>query len=258
MKKYTFTVDDNIRVFAELTRGEYGSIFEHPYLAVYKRLHDKYGVLVQLNLFYETEGFTLSEMTDRYREEWRACSEWLKMSFHSRLENVSPYELSGYDEVYADAEAVTREILRFAGRESLADTTTVHFCRTTVDGARALSDLGVRGLLGLYGTPDKPRISYSIPEWAADRVRVGETVLVDGVAHASIDLIINCVELDGVKEKLERLVERERVSLMIHEQYFYADYERYQPDFEEKLSLAFSYMRDAGYESCFLENIIDM
>ena len=258
MKRYTFTVDDNIRVFSELTRGEYDSIFDHPYLSVYKRLHERYGVLVQLNLFYEMENFTLSEMTDKYASEWEACSEWLKLSFHSRLENVSPYELSEYSEVHDDAEAVMREILRFAGRRSLADTTTVHYCRTTIDGAKALADLGVRGLLGLYGTPDEPRRSYSISEDAAERARAGETVWVDGMAHASIDLIINCVGIDGITPALDKLMGRNRVSLMIHEQYFYPDYERYQPDFEEKLALAFSYMNDAGYKSCFFENIIDM
>jgi len=34
MKNFCFTVDDNIRCFKELTRGDFDSIFEHPYLKV--------------------------------------------------------------------------------------------------------------------------------------------------------------------------------------------------------------------------------
>lgn len=258
MKKYTFTVDDNIRVLREITERGYGSIFEHPYLGVYKRLHDSFGVLIQLNLFYEMEGFDLSKMTDRYRDEWASVSDWLKLSFHSRLENVKPYESSDYAEVRADAEAVHREILRFAGEGSLAKTTTIHYCRTTADGVRAMRDLGVRGLLGLYGTEESPRSSYSLSEELAAEARRGRAVYCDGMAHASIDLILNNVELDKIEQKLESLLDRQRVGLMIHEQYFYPDYERYQPEFEDKLVLAFSYMRDHGYESVFFENILDM
>ena len=115
MKNFVFTVDDNIRFFKEICERGYGSVFEHPYLAMYKRLHKKYGSNIQLNLFYECEGFCLSDMTDRYKKEWENCSEWLKMSFHSRIENVRPYENSGYDEVFSDCERVNKEILRFAG-----------------------------------------------------------------------------------------------------------------------------------------------
>jgi hypothetical protein len=121
-----------------------------------------------------------------------------------------------------------------------------------------MRDLGVRGLLGLYGTEESPRSSYSLSEELSAEARRGRVVYCDGMAHASIDLILNNVELDKIEERLEPLLERRRVGLMIHEQYFYPDYERYQPEFEDKLALAFSYMRDHGYESVFFENILDM
>lgn len=40
MKQYCFTVDDNIRCLQALSQGSYVSIFEHPYFAMYKRLHE--------------------------------------------------------------------------------------------------------------------------------------------------------------------------------------------------------------------------
>ena len=30
-------------------------MFDHPYLAMYRRLHEKFGLKVQLNLFYDAE-----------------------------------------------------------------------------------------------------------------------------------------------------------------------------------------------------------
>ena len=142
---FTFTVDDNIRVFLEIAQKGYDSIFEHPYFAMYKRLHEKLDLKVQLNLFYRMEGFTLSDFPDRYAGEFSENSDWLKLSFHSDHENVRPYEFSSYDEVFSDAEKVNAEILRFAGKSSLAKTTTIHYCLTTKDGVRALSDNGILG-----------------------------------------------------------------------------------------------------------------
>ena len=100
IKNYCFTVDDNIRFLKEITENHYQSIFDHPYLAMYRRLHEEFGLMVQLNLFYRMEDFDLSQVSEAYYAEWEANSDWLKLSFHSELENVKPYETSDYDEVY--------------------------------------------------------------------------------------------------------------------------------------------------------------
>lgn len=256
MKRYCFSVDDNIRFFKELAEGGYESIFDHPYLAVYKRLHDKLGLKVQLNLFYSSDGFDLSGMSDGYREEWTECSSWLKMSFHSRCENYRPYEYSGYDEVYGDCHAVHEQILRFAGEQSLAKTATVHYCLTTEEGVRALKDNGVQGLLGLYGVGGSPLNSYSTPDDAALAAKAGEVICRDGMAFAGMDVILNSHDGDGIIAVLSERCERECVKVMIHEQYFYPDYPAYQPDFEEKLERTFVFLRDNGYISAFLEDVM--
>ena len=58
MKSFTFTVDDNIIFFREISERGYDSLFEHPYLAMYKRLHEKLGLKIQLNLFMRTRSFS--------------------------------------------------------------------------------------------------------------------------------------------------------------------------------------------------------
>lgn len=256
MKKYCFTIDDNIRFLQELTKGDYDSLFSHPYTALLKRLHDRYGVKVQLNLFYENEVFTLAETTDKFRREWQANADWLKLSFHSRLENVRPYEHSAYNEVYEDCLAVHKEILRFAGESSLAKTTTIHYCRTTKEGVSALKDCGVQGLLGLYGDAQDLRTSYSCDEEQASCARAGNIVYGDKLAFAGIDVILNIFTIEENMRRIKAVDDREIVKVMIHEQYFYSDYPKYQPDFEEKLRSAFSFFAENGRQSCFFEELI--
>ena len=255
-KFFCFTVDDNIRFFKEITERGYGSIFEHPYLAMYKRLHERFDLKVQLNLFYRCDGFDLSMMSDAYKNEWAENADWLKMSFHSELENVRPYENSGYDEVKRDCENVHNEILRFAGEASLAKTTTVHYCATTREGLRALKDCGVDGLLGLFGNDLSPRTSYGLSNEIADKIRLGEFVPDDGIAFAGIDIVLNSFSEQLILEQLDGLLERNIIKVMIHEQYFYPDYFNYQPDFEKKLTAIFLRLYEEGYQSSFFENII--
>ena len=256
MKNFCFTIDDNIRFFKEITERGYKSLFDHPYLAMLKRMHEKFNLMVQLNLFYCMDGFDLSEMSEIYADEWLENSSWLKLSFHSKLENVSPYENSGYDEVYSDCKNVNMQILRFASPKSLAETTTVHFCRTTLDGLKALKDNGYVGLLGLFGDKDNPRISYMVDEATASQIRIGKTKTHENMAIASIDMVINTVNLSDIPMELSKLLSRDCVRVMIHEQYFYEDYRLYQKDFEEKLDKVFSILTDNGFKSCFFENLV--
>lgn len=256
INRFIFTVDDNIIFLEELTKEGYASIFDHPYLAMYKRLHEKFGLKVQLNLFYEKEGFDLSMMPDKYCAEWQANADWLKASFHSRLENETPYIDSGYDEVYGDGRAVNSEILRFAGEPSLAKTTTIHWCRATDDGLKALADLGVRGLLGLYGTEEKPRSSYQSTAEVGDLIRSGGIAVSDGMAYAGIDIVLNQFDPDEIIKKLTALNGRGLIKVMIHEQYFHESYKAYQPNFEKKLASTFDYLTQNGYKSAFFEEIL--
>lgn len=253
-KFFYFTVDDNIRFLHELTKYEKNSLFSHPYTALLRRMHEKYGVKIQLNLFYEREGFNLSEMTDKFAREWAECADWLKLSFHSRLESLRPYERSEYGEVLGDAGEVHREILRFAGEGSLAKTTTVHYCLLTEGGINALRDSGIRGLLGLYGDAEAPRLSYQSSEADAKRLREGEAIAEGGIIYRNIDIILNKIPLSEVEKKINALGGHERISVMIHEQYFYPDYVAYQPDFEEKLDMAFDTLLKNGYSPSFFED----
>jgi hypothetical protein len=50
--------------------------------------------------------------------------------------------------------------------------------------------------------------------------------------------------------------QREGIRVMIHEQYFYADYYMYQPEFEQKLRATFGDLCENGYQSSFFEDLM--
>ena len=251
MKKFCFTVDDNIRFFKEIKEMRLKSLFDHPYLALYRRLHEQFGLKVQLNLFFEDgKGFSLAEMPSDYKAEWSENADWLRLSFHAKKEFDCSYEFADYETAYQDCENVQREILRFASEKNLATTTTIHFCYASKEARRALYDHGVRGLLGLYGGT---RVSYeNVPE-VCDILRKGECAVAEGFLHAGIDLVLNQFSTEDILNRLARIAERDCVKVMIHEQYFYPDYSRYQADFEEKLARTFEFLLENGFVSAFFE-----
>ena len=255
-KKFIFTIDDNIRFLRECNEKGYKSIFDHPYPNLLKRLHEKYSLKIQLNLFYKDDYFNLGMMQDRYRDEFKENADWLKLSFHSEFENVHPYREASFGKVRSDAQKVNSEIVRFAGERSLAKTTTVHYCTATDGGILAIFESGYRGLLGLYGSDDAPRTSYRNTEEEAKEMRLGKMIRKDGISYHGIDIVLNRFGIDEIKEQLAALRGREIIKVMIHEQYFYQDYKAYQADFEMKLDCTFSALSEYGYGSVFFEDII--
>jgi hypothetical protein len=223
---------------------------------MYRRLHYEFDLKIQLNLFYRMKDFDLTQMSAAYYSEWEENSDWLKLSFHSDLENVNPYECSDYDEVYRDCKKVHEQIIRFASPAALAKTTTIHCCLVTDDGLKALEENRVAGLLGLFGADEKPRTSYGIEESKAEQIRNGDIVKIGRTCFGSIDIVLNCFSTEEILTQLERMNQRNDIRVMIHEQYYYMDYPHYQPEFEEKLRSTFSFLSERGYQSSFYENLI--
>ncbi|HEY8389768.1 MAG TPA: hypothetical protein VIL26_02260 [Clostridia bacterium] len=253
---FRFSVDDNIWFFQDLAKNNYSSIFENSYLALYKRLHEKYNIKVQLNLFYQFEDFNLSQMPDRYKQEWIANKDWLQLSFHSKTEQTL-YTNSSYDELYNDCLAVNNNIIRFAGKEVLNPFTTVHCCKTTDGGNKALHDLGVKGLAGLFGNKQNPRDSYNL-KYENYKNIYDDCYYYDkkyDMFFVNLDMVINTFKLEDIIPYLSNLIGKEHIEIMIHEQYFYPHYYMYQPDYEKKIETAVSYLISHNYTSCFLNEI---
>ncbi|MBE6714262.1 MAG: hypothetical protein E7575_03115 [Ruminococcaceae bacterium] len=250
---YRFSIDDNIRFLRDLSEKDHENIFSHPYLALFKRLHDKYGAKFQFNLFYSTEGFDLSQMTDRYKSQWQECASWLRFSFHSLTETgFAPYIDSDYQTVFDDASRVHREIIRFAGETSLSLFTTIHYCQCSQSALCALRGAGIRGLVGLFS--DVPSC------YGKEYPFLSSPYIYDSASdmyYFTNDIVLNLFSADDAIKKLSLSDNKKFIEAMIHEQYFYPDYYAYQPDFERKVEACIKHLASKGRKSIFLEELIN-
>ena len=268
--RFRISLDDNIRFLADIAahKDTYQSVFENPYLALLRRLHGEYGAKFHANLFYQTEdgSFTLADMPDTFREEWRANADWLRFSFHARAEFPdAPYLTDDGTGIARDLAAVRREILRFAGEEAYAAAApTLHWGACTAAGAGALYEAGVRHVAGFFN-PDRfgnpGPVSYQLTREALP------TLLAHGIYYeeasalfyVKIDVILNAGTREGLRQELDAAWEsapaRGCFEALMHEQYFYEDYRRYLPDFEARLRVALDFAGEKGLTAAFLSDL---
>ena len=158
-KKAFFFIDDVIWVFRDLTRQRPASIFEHHFLKSLKETHDKTGLKVQMNLFYRTDyfygndEFSLADMTDAYKAEFEANSDWLKFAFHAKEEFPDyPNINADYQDIKDLFLAMEREVIRFAGENSWAKKALcTHWLPLSKDACKALKDCGTEMVCCTYG-----------------------------------------------------------------------------------------------------------
>ncbi len=268
-RNFMLSSDDNILFLKDITdhKDEYSSIFDNPYLAVYKKAHDTYGAKARLNLFYELddtaancfnpkpEYFNLSMMTDKFKKEFIENSDWLKLAFHAKSEFPDkPYSFSPASEIRRDAIAVIREITRFAGVECLTETTTTHWGSANKECVRALRSLGYRMLTGYFENRDGEYIvSYYLSDELSEHV--GERDFyrdrLEGVTFGRLDLVLNERSFADMERELLRIIDHKGrggfVGIMIHEQYFYKTYKNHLPDFSERVFAALKILTERGY-----------
>lgn len=259
-----FSVDDCIWFLRDIALYAERSIFENGFVRFWRELHERYGLKVQFNIYYEDldTGWTLERMPDRFRDEWRAHAEWLRLTFHARADRPEmPYVRAGYEQVAQDYRLVTEQIVRFAGSEVVSACTTLHWGMATREGCRALKDNGVEALVGYFEMRDgKPWVAYYLDEErtrylnAHDTWRDAET----GLLFIKHDLVLNSYPLEAIVPRLNTVYanadESEVLELMIHEQYFYPRFEWYQPDAAEKVRLAAEWVTAHGYRWAFYED----
>ena len=251
--KYRFSFDDNIWFLQDINSnaGRYNSIFENPYLGMLKKMHDTYGTKIHLNLFYETDGFNLSQMTDKFRNEWRANSDWIRLSFHALAEMPDkPYIKAGYEQVMKDCILVNEQIKRFAGEELMGPVTTLHWGEATVEGCRALRDCGYSVLtsytMSYYFSEEQRNHINTRFIWRDNR---------EGIIFPKMAIVVNNVKQEQIIPHLDNVrnnLKARYIDLMIHEQYFYPHYRGYQPDFQEKIMTAAKWAYDNNFEPGFL------
>ena len=260
-KRYRFSTDDNCRFLAEIAKNRYDSIFDAPYMALWRDMHEEYGTRVQHNLFFEHDGFDLTQMPDSYRDEWRANADWMRLTFHSGASQPrNPYIDATGEQIVQDYDLVTREIQRFAGPELLSPFTTIHWGEVTLEGCRALRERGVVGLVGYFIFRDgRPAVSYYLGAEMAQYMNAHDYWYdtCEDLYFVKHDMVVNNVLPEDVVPGLEPLAadpnQTELFELMIHEPQFYPGWGGHRPDYRERVATAIRWATENGYKSVFYE-----
>jgi len=265
IKRYRFSTDDNILFLKDLALNapKYVSIFDNDYLAFWREMHEKYGARIHFNIYYQTSGFNLSQMPDKYKSEWEENSDWMRLTFHAlQDEPPSPYVHASYQEALRDFELVTREIVRFAGRSLLSPFTTVHWADASLDACKALRDSGIKGLVGgFFIDPDvgKPFTSYYLNDEMTEYL-YGRDYWKDtrtDILFIKHDIVINKIEPDDIAPTLDNIASNPHRSdvmeVIIHEQYFRPELVHYEPDVKWRVIAALEWLTRNGYKSIFYE-----
>ncbi len=264
--KYRLSLDDTIWFLRDIAfnKDQYRSIFENPYLGFLKKVHDAYGTKIHINIYYQTEGFNLSQMPAKYKGEWRENAEWLRLSFHAlQNEPDNPYVNAGYEEMRRDCEMVMEQVRRFAGEELTGPVTTLHWGEATVEGCRALRDAGFKCLVGDFNVDNElPPVSYYLE--VEKRRHINKRFIWkdnrEDIVFVRSSIIVDCHKLDAIAPFLDNVFEDPHksayIDLLIHEQYFYPYYTAYQPDYKEKVLTAVGWAVERGYKPAFLSECI--
>ncbi len=258
--RYRFSIDDNSFFLRDIHQKQYRSLFDCFYLAMLRKLHQDYGVKFTVNIYFTTgDGFSLSQFPDRYRGEWRDCSNWLKLAFHAHADKPDrPYEDAPPEKLLADLDQVAEEIHRFAGAPSYAHPTVIHWGMTRRESLKPLFDRGVRALSGYFtkwgGRYDvNYRFNDQISEYlsAHDCWKDFES----GIVFSRVDIVCNNTPLDRIASTLEPLAtdpnQAEIMDLFTHEQYFWPFYANYVPDHPQRLGATLRWVTEHGYKPVF-------
>jgi hypothetical protein len=265
VNKYRLSLDDNIWFLRDINTnaGKYKSIFENPYLGFLKEVYDTYGTKIHLNLYFQTDGFNLSQMTDKFKSEWRDNAGWLRLSFHALQNDPDrPYINASYDQVKKDCIRVKEQISRFAGEEMMGPVTTLHWGAALVEGCRALRDQGYLALAGYFNAEGPDTVSYYLDD--EKRLHINNRFIWrdnrEGIIFSRMALVINTVKLEEILPYLSSLRSNSHkpayIDIMIHEQYFYPFYINYQPDYRQKVLTAVKWAADCGFKPAFLSECV--
>lgn len=258
--RYRFSIDDNSFFLRDVAQKGYRSLFDCWYLKMLRELHAKYGTKFTVNIYYTTgDDFSLPQFSDRYRSEWRDNAGWLKLAFHAWADKPDrPYQDAEPQKLLADLDRVAEQILRFAGEETYALPTVIHWGMTRQAALKPLAARGVRVLSGFFEKWDgRWDINYRFDDEISEYLSRHDAWkdFSSGIVFSRVDIVCNNVPVDKTVATLSPQLENpntaEILDLFTHEQYFWPFYSRYLPDHPQRLDTALRFVTEQGYKPVF-------
>ncbi|NQT37612.1 MAG: hypothetical protein HQ581_08995 [Planctomycetes bacterium] len=258
--RYRFSIDDNSFFLRDVAAKKYASLFDCFYLKMLRDLHRKYGTKFTVNIYYTTgDGFNLSKFPDRYKNEWRDNADWMKLAFHAYADQPArPYQDAPPEKLIADLDRVAGEIRRFAGEETYAPPTVIHWGMTRPTALKPLAERGVRALSGYFRKMNgKWDVNYRWDDLHSEYLSRHDAWkdFDSGIVFSRVDIVCNSVPLERIVGTLSPQAENadtaEIMDLFTHEQYFWPFYANYIPDHARRLDAAIRWVTEQGYQPVF-------
>ena len=152
--------------------NSYDSIFDNPFFALLKTLHDTYGTVVSLYLFISN----IANYTAKFASEFADNADWLKFGLHQGADN---YASTTAQTALTDYNTFTSNIVRIAGTVDVIDRCPRlgNFAGNS-DSMLAMrdADAGIIGLLSAYDTRDSYYLSSADSAYVYKHGRLYDTV----------------------------------------------------------------------------------
>lgn len=152
---FSLSFDDTILLFEDIKENNYDSIFQNTTLKWYKELHDKYGVVISCYCYYENNNFNLSQFPDKYKDEFKNNSDWLRFGFHT-INGETDYQTG---DIVGDYVKTVQELERIVGEDSIDNVIRLQRFQGSYEGIKKLTQLPDQPIVGLL-TADDNRKSY--------------------------------------------------------------------------------------------------
>lgn len=159
---------------------EYGSVFENPFFAWMKRMHETYGAVFSLytfNSFSKMPEYHISNVPARYGKELAEQSRWLKFGFHAK-DDLKKYDKDEPEAIRADYDTFLSAILPATGNchDVIDRIPRLGFCLGTRENIRAIKEMEL-GILGLLAADDDRLLYYFGEEETQELIERGDIVL---------------------------------------------------------------------------------
>ena len=172
-----FSIDDTIDIFRDITanKDKYNSIFENDILHFLKECHEEYGMKTVLFCFYEFNGFSLAETTDKFSHEFKENSDWIKFGFHAYNANsYMDYSVVNLRDSYI---LFQKEIIRITGKKPETEAVRLDRFAGTEEQLKMLnSDFGIKAFLG---ADSYDRDNYYLDKEKNAKLRENDTIKIN-------------------------------------------------------------------------------
>lgn len=249
---FSLSFDDTILIFEDISSKNYDSIFENATLAWYKDLHSKYGVAVSCFVYYEDGDFNLSDVPERYRDEFEKNSNWLRFGFHT-VDKDTNYQTG--NNLVSDYEKTVQQLKRIVGSKSIDNVIRLQNFQGTYDEINQLAKLEDEPIKGLL-TADDARQSYYLSSKENSYIYAHDELYDEniGVYFFSTDFRTEYVENMGakLKELQKECWNNQTGDLVVFSHEWALSLEN-----KAKIEKVCKYAYDQGYLCGFLEDIME-